>query len=101
MLEAATAEWVEPGRGDAGAGWEAPSLDQYYRALDAVADAKEATETRAVRRGCTDLTNLDLRLVCYDLTSTYFEGSTAARRTGSRPGRSATPVTTARTGRRS
>ena len=55
-------------------GWEAPSLDQYYRALDAVADAKEATEAHLYSRLC-DLSNLDLRLVCYDLTSTYFEGS--------------------------
>jgi hypothetical protein len=56
------------------AGWETPSLDQYYRALDAVADAKETTETQLYAR-LTDLTNLDLRLVMYDLTSTYFEGS--------------------------
>ena len=57
------------------AGWSAPSLDQYYRALDAVADTKEETEVHLYRRLC-DLTNLGLRLVCYDLTSTYFEGST-------------------------
>ncbi|MCY4649255.1 MAG: IS1634 family transposase [bacterium] len=56
-------------------GWSAPSLDQYYRALDAVADVKEETEEHLYRRLC-NLTNLDLRLVCYDLTSTYFEGST-------------------------
>ena len=56
-------------------GWSAPSLDQYYRALDAVAAAKDETETHLYARLC-DLTNLDLRLVCYDLTSTYFEGST-------------------------
>ncbi len=54
--------------------WAAPSADQYYRALDAVADAKEATEEHLYARLC-DLSNLDLRLVCYDLTSTYFEGS--------------------------
>ncbi len=57
------------------AGWSAPSLDQYYRALDAVADVKSETEEHLYRRLC-DLTNLNLRLVCYDLTSTYFEGST-------------------------
>jgi Transposase DDE domain len=57
------------------AGFVAPSADQYYRALDAVADSKEATETQLYATLC-DLTNLDLRLVCYDLTSTYFEGST-------------------------
>ena len=57
------------------AGWSAPSLDQYYRALDAVADVKPETEEYLYRRLC-NLTNLNLRLVCYDLTSTYFEGST-------------------------
>ena len=56
-------------------GWSAPSLDQYYRALDTVADTKNETEEHLYRRLC-DLTNLGLRLVCYDLTSTYFEGST-------------------------
>ena len=56
------------------AGWQTPSLDQYYRALDAVADTKEATEAQ-LYAALTDLTNLDLRLVMYDLTSTYFEGS--------------------------
>jgi len=56
------------------AGFEAPSLDQYYRAVDAVAEAKETTEA-TLYAALTDLTNLDLRLVCYDLTSTYFEGS--------------------------
>ena len=55
-------------------GWSAPSLDQYWWALDAVAAAKDETETYLYTRLC-DLTNLDLRLVCYDLTSTYFEGS--------------------------
>ena len=54
--------------------WSEPSLNQCYRALDAAADAKEATEEHLYARLC-DLTNLDLRLVCYDLTSTYFEGS--------------------------
>ncbi|MCP4381694.1 MAG: IS1634 family transposase [Hyphomicrobiales bacterium] len=58
-------------------GWLPPSLDQYYRAIDAVADTKEATETELYARLC-DLTNLDLQLVCYDLTSTFFEGATAS-----------------------
>jgi transposase len=49
-----------------------PLLDQCYRALDAVADAKEQTEEVLYARLC-DLTNLDLRLALYDLTSTYFE----------------------------
>ena len=52
--------------------WSAPSADQYYRALGAVADAKDATEQHLYSQLC-DLSNLDLRLVCYDLTSTYFE----------------------------
>lgn len=69
-------EWVEgdvvmPG------GFETPSSDQYYRALDAVAAVKETTETELYAALC-DLTNLDLRLVCYDVTSTYFEGSPRA-----------------------
>jgi Transposase DDE domain len=55
-------------------GWQAPSADQCYRALDAVAETKELTEAQLYAALC-DLTNLDLRLVMYDLTSTYFEGS--------------------------
>jgi transposase len=50
-----------------------PSLDRLYRALDAVADAKDEIEAHLFTELC-NLTNLDLRLVCYDLTSTYFEG---------------------------
>jgi len=53
--------------------WTAPSADQYYRALDAIADTKAATET-FLYSVLTTLVNLDLRLVCYDITSTYFEG---------------------------
>ena len=56
-------------------GWSAPSPAQYYRALDAVADVKDSTEEFLFGRLC-DLTSLDLRFVCYDLTSTYLEGST-------------------------
>jgi len=44
-----------------------------WPALDAVAAAEEATEAQLYSRLC-DLASLDLRLVCYDLTSTYFEG---------------------------
>ena len=58
-------------------GWQPPSLAQHYRALDAVADCKEGTEEFLFGRLC-DLTNMDLRFVCYDLTSTYLEGSAAA-----------------------
>ena len=59
-------------------GWSEPSLDQYYRAIGAVAACKEATETELYVRLC-DLTNMDLQMVCYDLTSTYFEGSPQRR----------------------
>ena len=55
--------------------FQVPAAHHYYRALDVVAQAKEATETH-LYGALTDLTNLDLRLVCYDLTSTYFEGAT-------------------------
>jgi Transposase DDE domain len=65
-------EWVESDV-TMPTGFTAPSTDQYYRALDAVAAVKEATETELYARLC-DLANMDLRLVCYDLTSTYFEG---------------------------
>jgi len=41
--------------------------------LDAVADSKDEIEAHLFTELC-NLTNLDLRLVCYDLTSTYFEG---------------------------
>jgi Transposase DDE domain len=50
-----------------------PSLDQCYHALDVVADAKEETESHCYGV-LTNLANLDLRLCCYDLTSTYLEG---------------------------
>jgi transposase len=54
-------------------GRNAPSLDRLYRGLDAVADSKDEIEAHLFSELC-NLTNLDLRLVCYDLTSTYFEG---------------------------
>ena len=49
-----------------------PGLDQCYRAIDTVSQAKQATETHLYSQLC-NLTNLDLRLVCYDITSSYFE----------------------------
>jgi len=55
----------------------APSLDRLYRGLDAVADSKDEIEAHLFTELC-NLTNLDLRLVCYDLTSTYFEGEERA-----------------------
>jgi transposase len=54
-------------------GVASPELDQCYRALDLVADEKDATEAHLYSEICT-LTDLDLRLGLYDLTSTYFEG---------------------------
>jgi transposase len=54
------------------AGFRHPGVHRYYRALDTVAETKEATESHLYAR-LTDLANLDLRLICYDLTSTYFE----------------------------
>ena len=56
--------------------WAAPSPWQYYRALDIVADLKEGTEEFLFAQLC-DLTNIDLKFVCYDLTSTYLEGATS------------------------
>lgn len=55
------------------AGVRKPSLDQCYRALDAVAEQKEATEEHLFSEIC-KLTDLDLRLGLYDLTSSYLEG---------------------------
>ena len=55
-------------------GWQQPSLAQHYRALDAVAGNAELAEDFLFGRLC-DLTDLDLRFVCCDLTSTYLEGS--------------------------
>ena len=46
------------------AGFVAPELDQLYWALDQVEAAKADTERHLYAR-LTDLTNLDLRLVCY------------------------------------
>jgi Transposase DDE domain len=53
-----------------------PSLDQCYRALDALCAGKDELEAHCYAALC-DLTNLDLRLVCYDLTSSYVEGDVA------------------------
>lgn len=55
---------------------QAPSLDQLYRALDAVADLKPSIEQHLYSELIT-LLGLDLRLCCYDLTSTYFHSPTA------------------------
>jgi transposase len=57
-------------------GFSFPSLDQYYRALDVVCEHKDAIERHVYAAVC-DLTNLNLTLACYDLTSTYLEGEVA------------------------
>ena len=57
-------------------GVSVPSLAQLYRALDAVADLKSSTEQHLYGE-LISLLGLDLRLCCYDLTSTYFESATA------------------------
>ena len=58
-------------------GFSFPTLDQYYRALDLVHDHKETIERHVYSRVC-DLTNLQLTLACYDLTSSYLEGDPAS-----------------------
>lgn len=58
-------------------GMQVPSLAQLYRALDAVAATKSVIEEHLYAEVIT-LLGLDLRLCCYDLTSTYFETATAA-----------------------
>ncbi|MCL4414751.1 MAG: IS1634 family transposase, partial [Actinobacteria bacterium] len=50
----------------------APAPQHCYRALDTVCEVKDDLEAHLYDR-LTDLTNLDLRLVCYDLTSTFWE----------------------------
>jgi hypothetical protein len=60
-----------------------PSLDQCYRVIDALAENKEATEALLYSELC-NLANLDLRLVCYDLTSSYFETVAVRGRHGTR-----------------
>ncbi|MDA8040206.1 MAG: hypothetical protein M0Z69_13865 [Actinomycetota bacterium] len=47
------------------AGVETPSLDRCYRALDALSASRQLTE-EVLFSAVTDLTNLDLRLCCYD-----------------------------------
>jgi transposase len=53
-----------------------PTLEQYYRALDVVHANKDLIERHVYAAVC-DLTNLNLTLACYDLTSTYLEGAVA------------------------
>ncbi len=54
-----------------------PTLEQYYRALDVVCEHKDVIERHVYARVC-DLTNLQLTLACYDLTSSYLEGDPAS-----------------------
>jgi len=57
-------------------GFTFPTLDQYYQALDVVHEHKDVIERHVYARVC-DLTNLQLALACYDLTSSYLEGDPA------------------------
>jgi transposase len=57
-------------------GFSFPTLDQYYRALDLVCEHKDVIERHVYAAVC-DLTNLNLTLACYDLTSSYLEGDVA------------------------
>jgi transposase len=57
-------------------GFSFPTLEQYYRALDVVCEHKDVIERHVYAAVC-DLTNLQLTLACYDLTSTYLEGDVA------------------------
>lgn len=50
-----------------------PDVHQFYRAMDALLECKDAIE-RHVAGVISNLFNQDFRLVFYDLTSTYFEG---------------------------
>ena len=51
----------------------APDVHQYYRAMDYLLSMKEELEVHLYHR-LTDLLTLDLSMVFYDLTSSYFEG---------------------------
>ncbi|MDP9022437.1 MAG: IS1634 family transposase [Actinomycetota bacterium] len=57
-------------------GFSFPTLEQYYRALDVLENSKDGVERHVYSRVC-DLTNLNLTLACYDLTSSYVEGDPA------------------------
>ena len=58
-------------------GFSFPTLQQYYRALDVVCEHKDVIERHVYAAVC-DLTNLNLTLACYDLTSSYLEGDPAS-----------------------
>ncbi len=57
--------------------FEGLELQHYYRALDFLAQHKDAIEEELFFRG-KDLFNQSVDLVFFDTTSTYFEGSTSA-----------------------
>lgn len=73
----ATHRWIEQ-HVVAPDGFSFPALESDYRALDVLADHKDAVEQHVYARVC-DLTNLNLTLACYDLISSYVEGSLAPR----------------------
>jgi transposase len=68
----ATHRWIEK-RVVAPVGFSFPTLEQYYRALDVLTAHKDRIERHVYAAVC-DLTNLNLTLACYDLTSSYVEG---------------------------
>lgn len=80
-----------PGEVALSEGVAAPELWHCYRALDHLADAKNATEVHLYNR-LTGLTNLDLRLALYDLTSTFF-GTDERSSNGLQPEPSVTAAT--------
>ena len=52
-----------------------PDVHQFYRAMDALLECKDAIERHVAGR-ISKLFNQDFSLVFYDLSSTYFEGTT-------------------------
>ena len=57
-------------------GWERLELQHFYRALDFLTERKAEIETRVYDRA-SDLFNLEVDLVLWDTTTTYFEGRAA------------------------
>ncbi len=66
-------EWLK-GQYIPGVSSQKLKVHHYYRAMDILEQEKEGLEQWVFPR-ITDLFNLDLSLVFYDLTSSYFEGS--------------------------
>ena len=76
--------------------------DQAYRAMDLLVEADAQAEVQeAVFFAVADLLNLEVDLLFFDTTSTYFERDTEDAGDGRVPGATGTPRTTATTCRRS